>query len=137
MADQLTDDESVHRIVTGMLVRGGRCLLVHRTPQRQWYPDSWDLPGGHVEPGESDAEALSRELLEELGVRVEVVGEPLARVVGTALEKGIWVIDDWEGEPLLVDEEEHDALAWLNHRELGGLQLADPRLAGLVEAALT
>ena len=32
----------------------------------------WGLPGGYVEPGESVAEAASREVLEETGVRIEV-----------------------------------------------------------------
>lgn len=41
----------------------GRVLLVHPT-----YKDTWDLPGGYVEHGESPAAACSRELREELGV---------------------------------------------------------------------
>ncbi len=35
-------------------------------------PDVWELPGGKVEPGESDAAALQRELAEELGITVDV-----------------------------------------------------------------
>ena len=31
----------------------GRVLMVHRHPDRRWYPDCWDLIGGHIEPGES------------------------------------------------------------------------------------
>ena len=39
-------------LVAGVLVRGAEVLLGHRSPHRRWYPDVWDLPGGHVEPGE-------------------------------------------------------------------------------------
>ena len=38
----------------------------------------WEFPGGKVEPGESDAQALLREAREELGVRLEVGGERFA-----------------------------------------------------------
>ena len=41
----------------------GRVLLVHPT-----YKDSWDIPGGYVERGESPAAACRRELKEELGI---------------------------------------------------------------------
>jgi 8-oxo-dGTP diphosphatase len=41
----------------------GRVLLVHPT-----YKDTWDIPGGYVERGESPAAACRRELAEELGI---------------------------------------------------------------------
>jgi 8-oxo-dGTP diphosphatase len=41
----------------------GRVLLVHPT-----YKDTWDIPGGYVERGESPAAACRRELKEELGL---------------------------------------------------------------------
>lgn len=37
----------------------------------------WMLPGGHIEPGESPAEAALREVLEETGVRARIAGDPL------------------------------------------------------------
>ena len=76
--DHLTQPPSEeHLVVTGLLHRHGRVLLVHRSPTRHWYPDTWDLPGGHVEVEESPLEALVRELGEELGILAEVTGEPL------------------------------------------------------------
>ena len=56
-------------VVVGALVRGGRVLLAHRRPDKHAYPDTWDLPGGVMEDGESEHEALVRELREELGSR--------------------------------------------------------------------
>jgi len=61
----------VHRVVAAALLRHGRVLLSHRSPRRTWYPDVWDLPGGHIDVGESPERAVSRELLEEVGVTVE------------------------------------------------------------------
>jgi 8-oxo-dGTP diphosphatase len=40
------------RIVAAFLRDGNRVLLCHRSAARRWYPDVWDLPGGHVEDGE-------------------------------------------------------------------------------------
>lgn len=45
-------------------------LLVHRHPSRRRYPGRWDLVGGHVESGELPHQAVSRECVEELRVRV-------------------------------------------------------------------
>jgi 8-oxo-dGTP diphosphatase len=67
-----------HFVVAGLLRRRGRALMVHRSPQRRWYPDAWDLPGGHVEVGEVPRLALVRELQEELGITAEVAGDPFA-----------------------------------------------------------
>jgi 8-oxo-dGTP diphosphatase len=50
--------------------RDGRLLLVRRANP----PQLWTLPGGRIELGESAADAAQRELLEETGVKAEIVG---------------------------------------------------------------
>ncbi len=60
------------QVAVGALLRGDDVLLCFRTAQRSAYPAVWDFAGGHVEPGETPLAALSRELLEELGVVVQV-----------------------------------------------------------------
>jgi 8-oxo-dGTP diphosphatase len=120
-----------HRVVAGLLRRRGRALLVHRSPRRTWYPDAWDLPGGHVQGEETPTQALRRELSEELGILAEVAGEPFAHLQGTDFRMEIWALDRWQGEPTNRDGQEHDALAWLSHAELTDLRLADPRLPGI------
>ncbi len=53
--------------VVAAVIRRGDALLVTRRPDRPGRPGQWEFPGGKVEPGEAEPEALRRELREELG----------------------------------------------------------------------
>ena len=55
-------------VAAGVLWRDGRFLAVRRPPGASM-AGYWEFPGGKIEPGETPAEALVRELDEELGVR--------------------------------------------------------------------
>ena len=107
----------------GALVRDGRVLLGHRRPDKHAYPDVWDLPGGVMEAGESELEALVRELREELGVEVAVESAThLCRVTGGPVDEpallSAWLVREWDGTPSNTAPEEHDALAWFGLDEL-------------------
>lgn len=54
--------------------RTGRCLALRRDPRSNLYPGQWDLPGGKVDDGESFDAALQREVFEETGLRLELMG---------------------------------------------------------------
>jgi 8-oxo-dGTP diphosphatase len=123
-------------VVAGILRRAGRVLLARRSATRRWYPDAWDLSGGHVRDGEGPRAALVRELREELGVEVTVPARPAAQVQGETFRMDIWMIDTWVGEPSNTAPQEHDALAWVGVEQARGLKLADPRLLLLVDQAL-
>ena len=58
--------------VVAAVVRRGETILVTRRPDRPGRPGQWEFPGGKVEAGEGEAEALRRELREELGCDAEV-----------------------------------------------------------------
>lgn len=124
-------------VAGGVLVRDGRVLLVHRHPARRWYPDCWDIVGGHIEPGESPEQALRRECREELGVEIEAFALYEVRVMDPEVTMHAFLVTRWRGEPANVAPEEHDDLGWFTADEIARLTLADPASRAGLQAAAT
>ncbi len=124
-----------HHVVAGVLVRGAAVLLGHRSPDRRWYPDVWDLPGGHVEPGEDEPAALARELHEEVGV-VPRDTVPLTRLEDDGLVLSLWVVRAWDGEPRNLQPHEHDELRWVGVADLPRMCLAHPAYVEVLRRAV-
>ena len=61
------------RVVAAEIERGGLYLITQRRDEAV-LGGLWEFPGGRVEPGESDAAALQRELMEKIGAPVKVGG---------------------------------------------------------------
>jgi 8-oxo-dGTP diphosphatase len=59
------------RVVAAVIAAEGRYLITQRRPTAV-LPLLWEFPGGRVEQGESDADALKREVSHRLAVEVEV-----------------------------------------------------------------
>jgi 8-oxo-dGTP diphosphatase len=83
----------------GAIIRdpSGRLLLVRRGHEPAM--GTWSLPGGRVEPGESDEEAVAREVLEETGLVVRP-GALVGRVERPAQEGAVYEIYDYSAEAL-------------------------------------
>jgi len=57
-------------VAVGVLIRGDGAFLLTSRPQGKAYAGYWEFPGGKLEEGETVAQALARELLEELGISI-------------------------------------------------------------------
>jgi 8-oxo-dGTP diphosphatase len=66
------------RVVAAVIEKDARYLITQRRSSAV-LPELWEFPGGKVEAGEDDSQALSRELHERLGVEVQV-GEMISFV---------------------------------------------------------
>ncbi len=99
-------------VAVGVLIDAqGRFLLTSR-PEGKVYAGYWEFPGGKLEAGETVAQALRRELQEEIGItigevsvwRIELVDYPHARV-----RLHFCKVFDWQGE---LQMREQQRMAW-------------------------
>lgn len=121
------------QVVAGILRFGDLSLLCHRAPDRTWYPNVWDLPGGHVEHGETPMDALRRELREELGIEAETVSsEPVARIREASFDLRVYVVNTWAGCVENRCPQEHDAISWFGPHSMHSLDFAHPALPALL-----
>lgn len=105
-------------IVVGaaILDAGGRRVLAAQRAEPPRLAGGWEFPGGKVDPGESDEDALVRECREELGVVIEL-GERLGddAALGPTATLRVWTASVRMGEPRPI---EHAQLRWLPVDEL-------------------
>ncbi|RKR89397.1 NUDIX domain-containing protein [Micromonospora pisi] len=105
----------------------GRIFFQRRSPQRKLFPDTWDIVGGHVEPGEGIEDALYREVTEETGWTVSIV----LGLVGeytyipddglTRVETDFLVRVDGDLSRPRLEEGKHTEFRWLGEHEIGVL----------------
>ena len=103
---------AVTEVAVGVLIQPDGCFLLTSRPQGKVYAGYWEFPGGKLEAGETVAQALRRELEEELGLnigtvhpwKVEMVDYPHALV-----RLNFCKVLDWRGE---LQMREQQSFAW-------------------------
>ncbi|MEV8508687.1 (deoxy)nucleoside triphosphate pyrophosphohydrolase [Actinoplanes sp. NPDC051475] len=138
LGQHVSSASSPRVIVAAVIVMAGRVLACERSAPPE-VAGRWEFPGGKVEPGETDAEALTRECAEELGVRVEVgarVGPDVPLAHGRAVLR-VFEVTLQDGDvPRAL---EHTAMRWLAVDELGSVPWlpADEPIVAELPALLT
>jgi 8-oxo-dGTP diphosphatase len=115
---------AVVAVVGAAIVRDGRVLAARRTAPPE-AAGRWEFPGGKVEPGESPEQAVVREIHEELGCAIEVIGWLPGEVpIGErhVLTVAIALLADG-ADPNPV---EHDEIRWLRTADLGDVDWLEP-----------
>ena len=111
----------------------GRLLLIKRGHEPE--EGRWSLPGGRVKPGESDRDALAREVREETGLRVEP-GTLVGAVERPAPGGAVFDIHDYaasvSGGRLAAGDDAADA-RWVHPRDIDRLNLTSGLARTLAE----
>ena len=126
---------SVMDVVCAVLVDARQRLLVARRPLDKSLGGRWEFPGGKVDPGETLAQAMVRELEEELGtvVVVDVPASARFSAVDHGSEDGRWLIRlhpmvcalaDGAPEPVALEHEAIDWVALADDAALDGIDWA-------------
>jgi 8-oxo-dGTP diphosphatase len=98
-------------VVGAAILDGGKLLAAQRREPPQ-LAGGWELPGGKVEPGETDEQALLRECREELGVGLRL-GQRVGGdwpMGGTATLR-VWTAEVVDGVPQALAD--HSEVRWL------------------------
>ncbi len=111
-------------VVCGIITNSRREVLIGKRAAGGSFAGLWEFPGGKCEQGESHQQALSRELAEELAIKVQVVSA-LTPVIWRDVERSIHLFPyecNWcAGEPQCLV---HQQLRWSSPMEWHGLSWA-------------
>jgi 8-oxo-dGTP diphosphatase len=111
-AGSATDRRTPVDVAVGVLIdKEGNFLLTSR-PAGKVYAGYWEFPGGKLEAGESVEQALRRELIEELGIRIGAVEAWKIEMVSyehAFVRLHFCKVREWAGE---FEMREQQAMAW-------------------------
>ena len=113
------------QVVAALILRGNDILCCQRT-EHQALPLKWEFPGGKIESGETPAQALGRELEEELGI-VAHVGREITQVLhtyqnGNSVNLHFYVVERYDKE---LQNRIFRDMRWVQRSELPSLDFLD------------
>jgi 8-oxo-dGTP diphosphatase len=115
---------SVKVVAAALYDPQGRVLIAERPPGKHM-EGRWEYPGGKIGPGESEREALDRELREELGVRVTSARHFMTLAHEYAdrhVELSMWIVERYSGSVRSLDGQR---LRWVEPAALSAEDLLE------------
>ena len=102
-------------------------LVVKRAEHEEAYPNNWEIPGGHVEPGETVRQCVERETLEETGLLVDKILGEFAELHWDSRSSGKknvqmnYAVNVKQPMDLRLNPEEHSEWLWANEDQVDAL----------------
>lgn len=110
----------------GFLHKNGKLFIAKRADTKQFLPGKYELPGGHIEFGETMEDGLAREFQEEFGVKI-AVGDPLYAFAYERNKDGIdlhvieviyFVTLADDDQMITLNPEDHSEYMWITADEI-------------------
>lgn len=115
--------EECLRVAVGIVSDQNDRVLVAQRPAETYQGNKWEFPGGKMELGETPADALRRELHEELGIRV-TAAHPLVSISHDYTERSVllhvWRVTRFTGTPV---SRVHQNTQWVRPEDLQAMDL--------------
>lgn len=113
------------QVVAALILSGDEILCCQRT-EHQALPLKWEFPGGKIEAGETPAQALERELEEELGILAQV-GPEITQVHhtylnGNSVNLHFFAVERYENE---LQNRIFRDVRWVKRADLPALDFLD------------
>ncbi|WP_254508253.1 NUDIX domain-containing protein [Anatilimnocola floriformis] len=102
--------------VAAVVLRGEKFLVIRRS-QTVRSPGKYCFPGGSIEAGETEAQAVVREFSEELGAPIRPIVRLWSSVTITHVALGWWQVALAEDQPLTANPLEVESIHWLTREE--------------------
>ena len=103
-------------VAVGILLKNSSNVLMGKRPDGKPYAGYWEFPGGKLEPNESVALALCRELKEELGIEISLDPSHYQELMiiehdypHAYVRLHVCLVQQWQGEPVGLEKQE---LSW-------------------------
>lgn len=112
------------KVVCGNIYHQNK-IFIARRKEGKGFAGKWEFPGGKVEDGESEQDALKRELLEELGMKVTVgvnLGSNTHQYQTFAVRLIAYTCDFIEASYIMTD---HDEYKWVETKNLNEFDFTD------------
>ena len=128
-------------IVGGVLINNDKALIIQRNDDEDVFSGMWELPSGKREPLETTKEALKREFLEEVGLRVKVL-VPIS-VFDYQINKTDeirdstqinFIVETMDANTEIKISKEHKDFKWINMSQIEKYNIYDSTAKAILKA---
>ncbi|MBM4211173.1 MAG: (deoxy)nucleoside triphosphate pyrophosphohydrolase [Gammaproteobacteria bacterium] len=113
-----TYSKTAYLACCGLIIQNNQIFVSQRQPF-QSYPGLWEFPGGKIEANETLYDSLTRELHEEIDIKIENAEPILSLIISEHQKVSVWHVKTFKGNPW---GKEQQAVQWISRDSLALLE---------------